>query len=259
MEPNMEVEIEKELAKDMPTKSQSAHWNSRLSFIFAASAAAIGLGNIWRFPYMVGANGGAIFVFIYLACVMILGVPLLIGEIALGKMAQKNTVTAFANLAEQSHRSVQWAWVGFLNIMASYFILIFYVVITGWVIEYMIRAASGTFTLISEANSIAAFNALKANSWQMFVTTTLVILATMGIIVLGIKRGLERAVLIMFPLLFVLLLLLLGYSATTGHFAQGVRFLFDPDWSEINSRTVLLALGQAFFSLNVAMGVTMMF
>src|SRR3990167_10576994 len=125
--------------------NKSTRWNSRTSFIFAASAAAIGLGNIWRFPYMVGQNGGAVFVLLYLACVVALGIPLVIAEMVIGRMGRENPAKAMANIARESHCSPHWNWLGRMNILAAFLILTYYVVIAGWVIDYLYRAATGQF------------------------------------------------------------------------------------------------------------------
>ena len=234
-------------------------WKSRISFIFAASAAAIGLGNIWRFPYLTGENGGGAFVLIYLGFVILLGIPLLISEIIIGRIGRHNPAKAMASVSEQSNHSRLWGMVGGLTIIAAYLILSYYVVIIGWVLDYFVRAITGQFEHATEASSLINFTALQSNHWQMLLSDTLVVLGTMGIIILGIKRGLERAVMFMFPALLILMLILLGYAMTTDGFTEALTFLFKPDLSKVTSHTVLLALGQAFFSLNIAMAITMMF
>lgn len=237
----------------------ATHWSSRASFIFAASAAAIGLGNIWRFPYLAGQSGGGAFVLIYLGFVLLLGIPLLIAEITLGRIGRSNPVHSMANVAKQSHQSPLWAWVGALTIATSFFILTYYVVISGWVVDYFFRAITGQLANATESTSINAFNTLKHHPWRMLLTDTLVLVGTVAIIKLGIKNGLERAIRFLFPALLILLLILLTYALTTGYFNDAVEFLFNPDWHDLTPRIVLEALGQAFFSLNIAMGVTMMF
>jgi len=234
-------------------------WKSRVSFIFAASAAAIGLGNIWRFPYLVGQNGGGAFVLIYLAFVITLGIPLLISEMIIGRIGRHNPAKAVASVSEQSNHSRLWAVAGGITIIAAFLILSYYVVIIGWVLDYFVRAITGQFAHATEASSMASFAALQANHWRMLLSDTLVVFGTMGIIIFGIKRGLERAVMIMFPALLTLMLILLGYALTTSGFTEALHFLFKPDFSKVTSHTVLLALGQAFFSLNIAMAITMMF
>lgn len=234
-------------------------WSSRISFIFATSAAAIGLGNIWRFPYLAGQNGGAIFVLVYLLCVLLLGIPLLIAEIAMGRVGRYNPSKTFRILAEYSKRSSHWQWVGGLTILSGYLILTYYIVISGWVVDYLFCALLGKFTHVTTKISLQAFKDLQNNPWRMLISDTLVIICAMATNTLGIKRGLERAVLFMFPALLLLLFLLLGYAMTTGDFKMGVYYLFYPDIRELSKQTILLALGQTFFSLSIAMGITMMY
>ncbi len=240
-------------------KATSIRWSSKLTFIFAAAAAAIGLGNIWRFPYMTGTNGGGAFVLIYLGFVIALGIPLLTAEVLLGRMGRKNPAASIADLAEQSNKTRLWGWLGGLTILAGYLILTYYVVIVGWVVDYLFRALLGEFANATLVSSLKDFRELQASHWEMLLTTSGVMLATMAILVLGIKRGLERAVMFMFPALLILMLVLLGYAMTTGSFGKGITYLFEPDFSRITAKIVLMALGQAFFSLNIAMGVTIMF
>ena len=237
----------------------SMTWSSQTAFIFAASAAAIGLGNIWRFPYVAGENGGGIFVLIYLASVIILGIPLIVAEVLLGRLGRTNAVGTFVKLAKKSDRSVYWSFLGGMNILAGFLIMTYYVVIAGWVLDYLIRAVMGQFHHVTDASSLAMFTNLQKNWWKMLVTDTLVCGGAIAVLVLGLKKGLERAVLLMFPALLVLLILLLCHSIIAGDFKQAFVFLFHPDWHEVTAKTALLALGQAFFSLNIAMGVTITF
>ena len=177
----------------------TTRWKSRTSFIFAASAAAIGLGNIWRFPYLTGENGGGAFVLIYLGFVIVLGIPLLISEMTLGRIGRFNPAKAMASVSEKSKHSRLWGMVGGISIIAAYLILSYYVVIIGWVLDYFVRAISGQFAHATEANSLSCFAKLQANHWRMLLTDTLVVLGTIGVIFFGVKRGLERAVMVMFP------------------------------------------------------------
>lgn len=234
-------------------------WSSSMSFVFAASAAAVGLGNIWRFPYIAGQNGGGAFVLVYLICVLILGIPLLIAEVAMGKTTRKEPHTAIQTLAQQNNRSRLWGYVGLLNIAASFLILCYYTVISGWVLDYLIKAVSGSFNHISEPQSQALFQDLMHSPIEMLLANSTMIAAMTAVGMLGIKNGLEKTVLWLFPLLVVLLFLLLGVAATSGQMAHGLHFLFYPNFSKINTHTILLAMGQAFFSLNIALGVTLLF
>lgn len=239
--------------------ASSPQWSSRIAFIFAAASAAIGLGNIWRFPYMLGQHGGGAFVLMYLVCVIILGIPLLIAEILLGRLGGKNPALSMKRLAVQSHQSKLWKWAGGLTVLSCFLILSYYVVIVGWVLDYVIRVLLGELQHVNHITSLLNFKDLQQNFNQMVLTDSVVVLGAIAIIYLGLKNGLERAVMLMFPALLVLLIALLIYATTTGHFWQAMVYLFKPDMHEVTGRTILLALGQAFFSLNVAMGITMMF
>lgn len=243
----------------MEIQNSLPQWKSRVSFIFAASAGAIGLGNIWRFPYMVGQNGGAMFVLIYLVCVIVLGIPLLIGEVLIGRIGRKNPVGAIVDIAKKTNNSRKWAWLGGINILAAFLILSYYVVITGWVLDYLGKAFLGHFSYVTESISQHDFLSLQKSFGQMLISDSIVVFGTTFIMYFGIKQGLERAVLFMFPALLILMLLLLGYAITSGGFSEAFAFLFKPQLNKLSAKTVLLALGQAFFSLNVAMGVTIMF
>lgn len=234
-------------------------WGSRTAFIFATAAAAVGLGNIWRFPYLVGQNGGSAFVITYLAAVIVMGFPLMLAEMAIGKLGRGNPTKSVAEVAALSHHKCGWAWVGGIGIIASFLILSYYLVITGWVLDYFFRAVVGQFYHATEATSLATFTNFKNSPWQMLLGDTVVALAMVGVLVSGFKAGLERAVLILFPALVVILLLLLLYVIQSGHFMEGVHFLFQPDFSAMTGKMALQALGQAFFSLNIGLAVTIMF
>jgi len=234
-------------------------WASQTSFIFAASAAAIGLGNIWRFPYLVGENGGGVFVITYLLCVVLLALPLLLSEIILGRLGQKNPMATFCDTAKRSNKSRWWGLVGLLSVLTGFFIMTYYVVIGGWVADYTLRSLTGQFAHATQASSQLAFKQLQDNPYEMLASTTFVVFVSFIINILGIKRGIERAVRIMFPALLLIMLFLLFYSMTTGYFDEALAFLFKPNKAEFTFKTILLALGQAFFSLNIGMGVTIMF
>lgn len=240
-------------------ESGHTRWTSRTAFIFAASAAAIGLGNIWRFPFLVGQNGGSAFVLLYLLFVILLGIPLITAEITFGRIGRNNPVKALEHVAIRSNRSREWRFLGGMSMLAGFLILTYYIVIAGWVLDYAMRAFAGHFQYVTEASSRLNFNNMTSNPWQMFITTSLIALS-MGItITMGLKKGLERVVLFMFPLLVVILIVLLGYAMLHGDFSQGIHYLFTPNFHALTGKVVLMALGQAFFSLNIGMGITIMF
>ena len=238
---------------------QKTRWSSSIAFVFAAIAAAIGLGNIWRFPYLAGENGGGAFVLMYLAFVIILGIPLLTSEVVLGRIGRKNPAGSFKNIALRIKCSPNWKWVGALTVLTSFLILSFYMIITSWIFDYLLKAATGHFTHYTEAQSQAGFAALLGSPWEMLTFNTLLAILSVTVIIMGIKKGLERLVMFMFPAMLLLILILLGYSMTTGYFNEGLSFMFKPNFSSLTTQSILMALGQAFFSLNIALGITMTF
>ena len=231
-----------------------ANWSSRFAFLMASVGFAVGLGNIWRFPYVTGENGGAAFVIIYLACAFFIGVPILIAELMIGRRGQASPPKAMAEVAQQSGRSRQWRWVGGMGLLAAYTIEIVYSVVVGWVLWYLFKAITTGFVGVDAVSASADFSAvLASNSGMLF--WTLVGLAITGLIIYsGVKNGIERAVSVMMPLMFLLLLGLAVYNYFAGGFTEAVLWLFTPDFSKIGPTTVLAAIGQAFFSMGVAMG-----
>ncbi len=238
----------------MASTSQ-VQWSSRTAFIFAAVGSAVGLGNIWRFPYMAGENGGSAFVLIYIGFVFLIGLPVLIAELTIGRRARHNPITTFVTIAKESGQSKHWAWLGKLSTFGGAVgLLSFYSVIAGWVMSYIIQAAVGAFSGIEKEGAEAAMAAYAGNSGTMTLWHFIFSVVTVVIVGKGIQGGLEKAVTYLMPTLFLLLLLLVGYSMATAEFGQAVEFLFTPDFSKINGDVVLSALGQAFFSLSVTMG-----
>ncbi|MBT4519808.1 MAG: sodium-dependent transporter [Halieaceae bacterium] len=237
----------------------AGQWSSRFAFIMASVGFAVGLGNIWRFPYVTGENGGAAFVLIYIACAFGIGVPILMAELLIGRRGQASPPHAMANVAQQSGRSRQWQWVGGMGLLAAYTIEIVYAAIVGWVLWYLFKAVTTGFADIDGAAANAEFAAVLDDNLGM-VFWTLMGLAITGLIIYsGIKDGIERAVSVMMPLMFLLLLGLAGYNVFAGGFGEAVAWLFTPDFSKIGPATVLAAIGQAFFSIGVAMGGMMIY
>lgn len=234
-------------------------WSSKFAFVLAAAGAAVGLGNIWRFPYIAGEHGGGAFVLIYIACVIILGIPLIMSETLIGRRGSANPATAFQNLAKEFKCSKFWWLAGALQIIAGFLILSYYVVVTGWVVDFFFHAIFHTFQKISIEKTDALFNNLLESPIQMLFWATLLIIACVFIVARGIHQGLEKTVYFMFPALLVLMVVLLIYACKAGSFEQGFQFLFHPDFSAIHANTILLALGQAFFSLSIACGALIMY
>jgi NSS family neurotransmitter:Na+ symporter len=231
-----------------------SHWSSRFSFLMAAVGFAVGLGNIWRFPYVTGENGGAAFVLVYLACAFGIGVPILMAEMLVGRRGQGSPPSAMASVALESGRSRNWASVGAMGLLAAFTIEVVYSVVVGWVLWYLFKAVTTGFVGVDGAAASAQFGAVLDDNLGM-VFWTLVGLAITGLIIYaGVKDGIERAVVVMMPLMFLLLLGLATYNYFAGGFQQAVTWLFTPDFSKIGPTTVLAAVSQAFFSIGVAMG-----
>ena len=234
-------------------------WSSRWAFFLAATGSAVGLGNIWKFPYITGENGGGAFVLVYLACILVIGIPLLMAEVMIGRRGRANPEGAFAALARQAGASRHWRILGSVAVLTGFLILSFYAVVAGWAVAYAPAAAMGEFAGLNGDSSGALFGAMLGDPWKLAGYGTLVLLVTLGIVALGVREGLERSLRFMMPGLFVLLLVLVGYAATTGHFGEAVHFLFDADFSKLSAQSVLVALGHAFFTLSLASGAMMVY
>ncbi|HNQ04692.1 MAG TPA: sodium-dependent transporter [Thiobacillaceae bacterium] len=233
------------------------HWSSRLGFVLAATGSAVGLGNIWKFPYMTGQSGGAAFVLVYLLCVTFIGVPILVAEWMLGRRGQRNPVHTMARLARQHGHGRQWALVGGMGVLAAFLILSFYSVIGGWALAYIGKAALGGFDGLDKLAIAGDFERFLARPMDLLRWHTLFMALTVGVVALGVSTGIERASRLMMPALALILLVLVGYGMSTGSFLAGLRFLFAPDWSRLDAQVLLAALGHAFFTLSLGMGVMM--
>ncbi|MBE9538814.1 MAG: sodium-dependent transporter [Proteobacteria bacterium] len=236
-----------------------SHWSSRFAFLMASVGFAVGLGNIWRFPYVTGENGGAAFVLIYLACAFGIGIPILMAELLIGRRGQASPPNAMANVAAENGKSRKWGIVGGMGLLAAYTIEIVYAVIVGWVLWYLFTAITTGFVGMDGAAANAEFASILDNNLGMIFWTLIGLAITGMIIYAGVQNGIERAVVVMMPLMFVLLFGLAGYNYFAGGFDQAVAWLFTPDFSKIGPETVLVAIGQAFFSIGVAMGGMMIY
>lgn len=234
-----------------------ALWSSRFVFIMAAVGSAVGLGNIWKFPYITGENGGGAFVLVYLACIAIIGLPLMMSEVMLGRRGGKSPIGTMAAVAATEGRSKSWVGVGVLATLAAFLILSFYSVIAGWTMPYIVSAMSGGFNNISADHSGELFGQLLASPGQLLLWHSVFMGLTVLVSAGGVRHGLERAVTKLMPALFVLLLILVGYATTTGHFGLAASFLFKPDFSALTAESILIALGHAFFTLSLASGAMM--
>lgn len=237
--------------------SLHGQWSSRVAFILAVSGSAVGLGNVWRFPYMAGENGGGAFVLVYLLCVFAVGLPIMMAEILMGRRGRRNPVATMRLLGEEEAGTKSWHWIGVVGVIAGFLILSFYSVIAGWALAYIFEAASGVFVGANAATLGGVFGGLIGNPVRTGIWHSVFMAGTIFVVALGVERGLERAVRIMMPALIVLLLILLGYSIVVGDFTRGFVFLFEPRFEDLSREGVLEALGQAFFTLSVGMGAIM--
>ena len=229
-------------------------WSSRIAFIAAATGSAVGLGNIWRFPYITSENGGGAFVLIYLACIALVGLPIMYAEIVIGRRGRMSPINSLRELSTTSNASRNWAFIGVIGIMAGFMILSFYSVVAGWTLHYgfhYFKEWIGVGAPITDPG--ATFGALLGNAGELTFWHGLFMLMTVGVVGFGVEKGLERAVSVLMPVLMVLLLVLLGYGMNTGHFQEAVGFLFKPDWSQVSGSMFVTALGQAFFTLSLGM------
>lgn len=227
--------------------------------MLATAGSAIGLGNIWKLPYMIGVNGGSAFVLVFIACIFFVGIPLMMTEILLGRRAQKNPLDGMKTLAIEAQASQHWKYLGGMGMITGLLILGFYSVIGGWVLSYIGEAARGSFSAISGSQSSTNFDGLLASPFKLLFWHTIFMLMTMGVVARGVNFGLEKANNILIPSLFAILLILLGYSMSVGDMHTAFQFMFKPDFSKITPVAVLSALGHAFFSLSLGMGAVMVY
>ena len=221
----------------------------KLSAVLVAAGSSVGLGNIWRFPYVAGDNGGGVFLLIYIGCVLLLGLPIMLAEFAVGRTTRRNAVGAYHALDRR------WSFIGYNSVLAAFLILGFYFVVSGWTAEYTVHSLTGELASLSTAEEYAAqFEGFISNPWRPLLYTLLFILATHAVIALGVQKGIERSAKVLMPLLFIILIALSIHSLLMPGAAEGMRFLFRPDFSKVTASTLLTALGQAFFSLSIGIG-----
>jgi NSS family neurotransmitter:Na+ symporter len=231
-------------------KKPRANFGSKLGVILASAGSAVGLGNVWRFPYETGNNGGAAFILIYLGCVLMLGIPIMVAEFSIGRRARANAAGAYQKLAP----GTLWKWVGRMGVLTGFLILSYYGVVAGWTLEYIAEAATNNFAGKSAAEFTASFAAFTSNSWRPAIWAVVFLLMTHLIIVKGVERGIERSSKIMMPALFLLLIMLAVCSMMLPNASEGIKFLLQPDFSKVTGGVFLSAMGQAFFSLSLGMG-----
>lgn len=229
-------------------------WGSKIGFILAAAGSAIGLGNIWKFPYIAGQNGGAAFIIIYIICIAIIGLPVIMAEILMGRTTQRNPVGAFRALT----KSKFWPVVGSMGVVAGFVILSFYAVVAGWAVGYIYESAAGHFSSFNSPSAAGNhFVDLTSNVYWGIGMLAIFMLLTMVFVYAGVQKGIERGSIILMPVLLVLLIVVMIRGITLEGSSAGLSFLFEPDWSKVTGSTILEALGHAFFTLSLGMGAMM--
>ena len=239
-------------------------WSSRWIFILAATGSAVGLGNIWRFPYLAGENGGGAFVLVYLFCVVMMGIPIMMAEILLGRRGRKSPVNTMHTLAAEEGLNSNWYLLGWLGVIAGFIILSYYSVIAGWTIAFIFKTGMGDFIGSNADQTTAIFSELISNPVVLLFWHTIFMFLTIYIVSRGVKSGLEQAVKFLMPALFILLLIMVAYAMSTEKFFDGLSYLFIPDFGSLADKNLfsdvfLPALGQAFFSLSIGMGAIMIY
>ncbi|PRY69316.1 sodium-dependent transporter [Halomonas ventosae] len=236
------------------TPQPRTQWLGRWGFILAATGSAVGLGNIWKFPYITGEFGGGAFVLVYLACILAVGVPVMMTEIALGRRGRGSPIDAIRRVVGESGRGSAWSLLGWMAMLCGFLILSFYVVVAGWSFSYLWKMLSGGLAGSSVEEMAAIFGANNASPLNLGFWSTLVTVATMVIVGKGVQAGIEKSVSWMMPGMVVMLLILIGYGIFSGGFGEAVRFLFSFDAGSLSSAGMLAALGHAFFTLSLASG-----
>jgi NSS family neurotransmitter:Na+ symporter len=245
----------------MTTERSSIHgqWSNRLAFVLAATGSAVGLGNIWKFPYITGENGGGAFVLVYLLCIAVIGIPIMMAEVMLGRRGRQSPVNTMRTLAAEEKLNAHWQWLGWGGMLAGFLILSYYSVIAGWALAYVFRTGSGLFTGLTADGVQSIFSNLVDEPERLMAWHTIFMVMTMIVVSRGVRGGLEAATRVLMPALFVLLLVLDGYAWHSGGFERGLEFLLRPDFSRLSANGVLIAMGHAFFTLSLGMGAIMVY
>ena len=229
-------------------------WLGRWGFMLAATGSAVGLGNIWKFPYITGEYGGGAFVLVYLACILAVGVPVMMTEIAFGRRGRGSPIDAIRRVVNESGRSSAWSLIGWMAMLCGFMILSFYVVVAGWSFSYLWKMLTGGLAGSSVDDMAAVFGANNANPFILGGWSTLVAVLTMVIVGKGVQEGIEKNVSWMMPGLVLMLILLIIFGVFSGGFGEAVSFLFSFNAGSLSSEGMLAALGHAFFTLSLASG-----
>lgn len=229
-------------------------WSSRPAFLLAAIGGAVGLGNLWRFPYIAGEYGGGAFVILYLAFVFFLGVPLMAGEMLLGRRGHRSPVNSIAALVREENASPFWRLIGWISVTVPFIGLSYYAVVAAWAIDYLVLAGAGGFAGFDGATSANTFELRAAEPVYQATLHGFFVAMTVFVVANGVNKGIERATKVLMPTLFVVMIALVIYGLVAGDFAAAAGFLFNPDFSGLTGESVLVALGQALFSLGIGVG-----
>lgn len=241
-----------------PDNSIHGQWSSRWAFILAATGSAVGLGNIWKFPYITGENGGGAFVLVYLLCIVCIGIPIMMAEIMIGRRGRQNPVDSLRSIAKEEMKHPFWRYLGWSGVVAGFIILSYYSVIAGQTIAYVFRTLSGTFDGVTAEGTVHIYKSLTNDPERLLAWHTVFIVSSMVVVARGVRGGLEKLVRFIMPALVIILILLVGFAANTGeHFTHAVNFLFKADFSKLSSDAILTAMGHAFFTLSLGMGAIM--
>lgn len=230
--------------------NERSNFGSKLGVVLASAGSAVGLGNIWRFPFETGNHGGAAFILIYLTCVLVLGIPIMMAEFYIGRRSRSNAAGAYHKLAP----GTPWCWVGRMGVLAGFLILSYYSVVAGWTLEYIIEAATNGFAGKDAGQFIDSFNSFVGQPLRPVIWLVLFLIATHLVIVRGVEKGIERSAKVMMPVLFLLLIVLAVCAVSLPGAGAGIEFLLKPDFSKVDGSVLLGAMGQAFFSLSLGLG-----
>ncbi|MFY0783490.1 sodium-dependent transporter [Peribacillus simplex] len=231
--------------------SKQDQWTSKLGFILAAAGSAIGLGAIWKLPYMTGENGGGVFFLLFILFTLLIGAPILIAEFTIGRNAQKDAISAYKHIAPGK----PWVLIGYGGVVASIILLSFFSVVGGWIISYLARSFTGSLSNLTQEEYGNFFNAIISNPYETVIAQLLFMVFTIWVVQGGVSKGIEKANKYMMPSLFILFIILLIRSLTLDGAMEGVKFFLKPDFSALTGETILLALGQSFFALSVGVSV----
>ncbi|MEE8410156.1 MAG: sodium-dependent transporter, partial [Myxococcota bacterium] len=235
------------------------NWTGSTAFVLVAAGSAIGLGNIWKFPFITGMNGGGAFVLVYLLCIAIIGLPILAAEMLIGRKGGRGPVTTFATLASKERGGKAWSVFGWMAVITAFILLSYYSVVGGWTIAYAVKTVSGAFSADVVEEIPGMFDAFVTNSTQVVLYHLLFMTVTILVVIGGVQGGIERAAKILMPALGVLLLILLGRSLVSDGAGKALTFMFYPDFSKLTPAGILEAMGHAFFTLSLGMGAILVY